>query len=248
MLDEEILWGVKSNDNALTLRWWLMSAQQIPLAWQNLAKPSNTSLNITFSTQQLLFCLTGKPIVEHNCTQIGIYINTSGSAHNISCEQFTVKIKTTKKTNNFPHRWPYSYTQYKASLVARISSPMTVQLHPVQSQSRTHPSVCHLQYYRREGLSHMQWCTWMCWGVVHSFCTAVKRLSESKKRHQDCLMSSTQSFYSPCLQSVVHSLTCCFSRNVPLLHTSRYIIACNQFYQLVLQVTNTGVRRTGYTR
>ena len=47
--------------------------------------------------------------------------------------------------------------------------------------------------------------------MAHSFCTAVKRLSESKKCRQDCLMSSAQSFYGPCLQSVVHSLTCCLS-------------------------------------
>ena len=51
-----------------------------------------------------------------------------------------------------------------------------------------------------------------------------KAASESKKRRQDCLMSSAQSFYGPCLQSVAHSLTCCFSGNVPLLHTSRYVI------------------------
>jgi len=73
-------------------------------------------------------------------------------------------------------------------------------------------------------LSHMVWHTWTCGGVAHFFCTAVKRLSESKKRHQDCLMSSAQPFYGPCLQSVAHSFTCCFSGNVPLLHTSRYVI------------------------
>jgi len=73
-------------------------------------------------------------------------------------------------------------------------------------------------------LSHVVWCTWTCGGVARSFYTAVKRLSESKKRRQDCLMSSAQSFYGPCLQSVVHSLTCCFSGNVPLLHMSRYVI------------------------
>jgi len=39
-------------------------------------------------------------------------------------------------------------------------------------------------------LSHMQRRTWMCGGVAHSFCTAVKWLSEPKKCHQDCLMSS----------------------------------------------------------
>ena len=75
-------------------------------------------------------------------------------------------------------------------------------------------------------LSHVVRRTWTCGGVAHSFSTAVKRLSESKKRCQDCLMSSAQSFYiyGPCLQSVAHSLTCCFSRNMPLLHTSRYVI------------------------
>jgi len=73
-------------------------------------------------------------------------------------------------------------------------------------------------------LSHMVWGTWMCGGVAHPFCTTVKRLSESKKRCYDCLMSSTQSFYGLCLRSVVHSLTCCFPGYVPLLHTSRYVI------------------------
>jgi len=79
----------------------------------------------------------------------------------------------------------------------------------------------------------MQRCTWTCRGVVHSFCTVVKWLSEPKKRCQDCLMSSAQSFYGarPCLQSVAHSLTCGFSRNLPLLHMSRYTIARDQFYQ-----------------
>ena len=33
-----------------------------------------------------------------------------------------------------------------------------------------------------------------------------------------------ESFYGLCLRSVAHSLTCCFSENVPLLHTSRYVI------------------------
>ena len=88
-----------------------------------------------------------------------------------------------------------------------------------------------------------------CGGVARSFCTAVKWLSESKKHRQDCLMSSAQSFYSPCLWLVVHLLTHCFSRNVPLLHISRYVIACDSVYTafltLVLQTTNTGVRRPG---
>jgi len=57
-------------------------------------------------------------------------------------------------------------------------------------------------------LSHMQWHTWTCGGVAHSFSTAVKWLSELKKRHQDCLMSSSQSFYGLGLWSVAHSLQC----------------------------------------
>jgi len=53
-------------------------------------------------------------------------------------------------------------------------------------------------------------------------------LSESKKRRQDCLMLSAQSFYGPCLQSVAHSLAVfpgiiIIILNVPLLHTSKYI-------------------------
>ena len=85
-----------------------------------------------------------------------------------------------------------------------------------------------------EGLAKLITCndiTWTCGGVAFSFCIAVKQLSETKKCHQDCLMLSTQSFYHPCLKSLAHSLTCDFSRNAPLLHTSGYIIARDQFYQ-----------------
>ena len=93
----------------------------------------------------------------------------------------------------------------------------------------------------------MQWRTWT-WNSG-TFCTAVKQLSEPKKRHQDCLMASAQSFYGLCLWLVAHSLTCSFSGNVPLLHTSRYVTALTQFYQaspaLELQATNAGVRRPG---
>jgi len=64
-------------------------------------------------------------------------------------------------------------------------------------------------------------------------------------------MSSAQSFYGPCLQSVAHSLTCCFYGNVPLLHTSRYVIPHDSVLPglppaLVLQATNAGARRPGY--
>ena len=88
------------------------------------------------------------------------------------------------------------------------------------------------------------------WRSGTFFLYICKVASESKKRHQDCLMSSTQSFYGPCLQSVAHSLTCCFSGNVPLLHTSRCHTTWLSFTRpspaLVLQATNTGVRRPGY--
>jgi len=79
---------------------------------------------------------------------------------------------------------------------------------------------------------------------------------ELKRRHQDYLMLSAQSFYGPCLQSIVHSLTCTcgFSWNVPLLHmspqcpgTSLHVISPNRpSPMLVLHVTNTGVRSPGY--
>ena len=61
---------------------------------------------------------------------------------------------------------------------------------------------------------------WMCGGVVHSFCTAAKQLSEPKKCRQDYLMSSAQLLYGPCLQLVLHLHACSFSGNVPLLYTS----------------------------
>jgi len=76
------------------------------------------------------------------------------------------------------------------------------------------------------------------WRAAYSFCTDVWLLSEPKKRHQDCLMSTAHSLHGLWLQSVVHSLNCGFSGNVP---TSRYNTAHDQFYQaspvLVLQVT-----------
>jgi len=61
---------------------------------------------------------------------------------------------------------------------------------------------------------------WMCGGVAHSFCSciAVRQLSESKKRHQDCLMLTAQScVVCGCISS---TLTHSFSVNMPLLHTS----------------------------
>ena len=93
-------------------------------------------------------------------------------------------------------------------------------------------------------------------GVAYSFYTSVKWLSEPKNYCQDCLMSSAQSFYGPCLKLVVHSLTCSFSGNMPLLHMSTqhpgtslslYEISFSRpSPALILQVTNAGVRRPGY--
>jgi len=58
-----------------------------------------------------------------------------------------------------------------------------------------------------------------------------KQLSESKKHHQDCLMLSAQLFYSPFLQSVAHSLTCCFCGNVTLSTRPGMSYHVTQFYQ-----------------
>ena len=57
-------------------------------------------------------------------------------------------------------------------------------------------------------LGHVVWRTWTCGGVTHSFSTAVKPLSESKKPCQDCLMSSAQSFYGLCaLVAILYTVT-----------------------------------------
>ena len=70
---------------------------------------------------------------------------------------------------------------------------------------------------------HVQLCTQTSDGRVEEwhipFVIAVKQLFEPKKHCQDCRMSSTQSFYGPCLRSAAHSLTCTCG-NVPLLDTS----------------------------
>ena len=95
-------------------------------------------------------------------------------------------------------------------------------------------------------LSHVVWCTWTCGGVAHSFCTVVKQLSESKKRRQDCLMSSAQLFYGPYWQLVAHLLTCCFFRecatppHVQVCHTT-----VTQFYQAFPRVSTASNKRWG---
>jgi len=60
---------------------------------------------------------------------------------------------------------------------------------------------------------------------------SVQWLSEPKKRQQDCLMSSAQSFSSPWLCSVAHSLTCTFPG---MCHSSTHpgtSLHMTQFYQ-----------------
>ena len=62
------------------------------------------------------------------------------------------------------------------------------------------------------------------WRSAHTFCMAVKCLSELKKHHQDCLMSSAQSFYGPCSISSVRFIG---EWATPPLHvhpTSRYSV------------------------
>ena len=74
-----------------------------------------------------------------------------------------------------------------------------------------------------------------------------KAASESKKCHQDCLMSSAQSFYVPCLQSVAHSLSCCFPGNLyRMCHSSTrpgtsYHVT--QFYQVFPHVSTASDKR-----
>ena len=74
-----------------------------------------------------------------------------------------------------------------------------------------------------------------------TFCTVVKWLSGPTKHHQDCLISSAQSLYGPCLISVVHSLAVFWECATPphIHQTSRYAIACDQFYQAFRRISTT---------
>jgi len=81
--------------------------------------------------------------------------------------------------------------------------------------------------------------------VAHSFCTAIKWLSESKKRRQDCLMLSTHSFYSLCLRSVAHSLTCCFPG---MCHSSTRpgtSLHVTKFYQIFPRISTASDKCSG---
>jgi len=60
-----------------------------------------------------------------------------------------------------------------------------------------------------------------------------------KRRQENCPMLSAQSFYGSYLRLVAHSLA--VSRNVPLLHASRYITVCDQFYQAFHHVSTISI-------
>ena len=61
------------------------------------------------------------------------------------------------------------------------------------------------------------------------FCIAVKWLSELKKYCLDCLMSSAQSFYGPCLQSVQHSNSLFFFLRMSAKPTLFSFLLCHSF-------------------
>ena len=123
----------------------------------------------------------------------------------------------------------------------------------------SHPSICHLQYQsggRPGKMSHMQWYTWTCGGVAHSFCTAVKWLSEPKKSHQHRLHDVERSVILRFVFVISSALTCFgFSGNVTLLHMSTQrpgmSLHVTQFYQAFPRVSiacdkRWGIRRPGY--
>ena len=94
------------------------------------------------------------------------------------------------------------------------------------------------------GIPSMEACTFLLYSCKAAFWT--------QERRQDCLMSSTQSFYGPCLWSLAHSHTCgflgmCHSSTRP--GTSLHMISFTKsFPTIVLQatITNTWVKRPGY--
>ena len=101
------------------------------------------------------------------------------------------------------------------------------------------PAIYHLQYWCREGLvkpSYVQWHTWTCGGVAHSRKTAtVQPIANTD--HRTTEHSTSDSLGDTSVQL--------YRRNVPLLHTSS-----TSLYglppALVLQATNSGVRRPEY--
>ena len=82
--------------------------------------------------------------------------------------------------------------------------------------------------------SHVQWRTWTRGTFPLYSCKAAFWTQETSPRLS---MSSAQSFYGPCLWSVAHSLTWCFSVNVPLLHTRNGRVEYNIMLMLLDQGT-----------
>ena len=88
-----------------------------------------------------------------------------------------------------------------------------------------------------------------CGGVAYSFCIAVAWLSELKKCHQDCLISSAQLFYICSVFVIGSALTCGFSGNMPHLYTSSQHPTTSLHmigFTKPSPAANVGVRRLGY--
>ena len=85
-------------------------------------------------------------------------------------------------------------------------------------------------------------------GVAHSFCTALSQLPEPKRRHQHCLMLTTQ-WPMAATGGTPEFLTPHVHPN-PNVHVHMALHMTSFSYQafpmLVLQAINAGVRRPGY--
>ena len=98
-------------------------------------------------------------------------------------------------------------------------------------------------------LSHVKWRTWTCGGVAHSWKTASKRV---RYQSQTRTIQRLSARYQTVLAIFLGFRKLFYRRNVPLLHTSKYIHRCTWLTftrpspALVLQVTNTGVKSPGY--
>ena len=127
-------------------------------------------------------------------------------------------------------QWTYSI----ASLVPRPSCP----------------SVC-CSTNMGEGLVNWVMCNDVPGRVEEWHIPSVQWLSEPKKRQQDCLMSSAQSFYSPCLCSgstltyLLFFRECATPPHIQVRHCT-WLSFTRPSPTLVLQATNSGVRRPGY--
>ena len=97
--------------------------------------------------------------------------------------------------------------------------------------------------------SNFQWAD--VWRSGTFFLYSCIAASESKKCRQDCLMSSAQSFYGSCLQFgsvltyLLFSWECSTPPHVQIRHTT-WLSFARPSPTLVVQATNTGMRRPGY--